>query len=184
MFLNKCLIGEDEVAILYKGGLVKLKNGKFYSLRNCEFLPGGRLVIGIEESISENYRASRIKERKIVKGEVLLRESDIVFENTKLNPVSIQIQHENVHKEFEKENGNESYFVISLVLIAGLFVSLFKKLAGINKELNSGSCQIRHSHAMMRISDLESKMLRKKVIDGGKAVKQKLDERKKKSQDV
>ena len=63
--MNKCLIGEDEVAILYKGGLVKLKNGKFYSLRNCEFLPGGRLVIGIEESISENYRASRIKERKI-----------------------------------------------------------------------------------------------------------------------
>ena len=126
--MNKCLIGEDEVAILYKGGLVKLKNGKFYSLRNCEFLPGGRLIIGVEESISENYRASRIKERKIVKGEVLLRESDIVFENTKLSPISIQIQHENIKKEFEKVNGNESYFIISLVLILGLLISLFKKL--------------------------------------------------------
>ena len=128
MFLNKCLIGEDEVAILYKGGLVKLKNGKFYSLRNCELLPGGRLIVGIEESISENYRVSRIKERKIVKGEVLLRESDIVFENTKLDPISIQIQHENIKKELEKVSGNESYFIISLVLILGLLISLFKKL--------------------------------------------------------
>ena len=55
---------------------------------------------------------------------------------------------------------------------------VLKKVSGLDRKLKHGSCEVRHQQAITRIAKLEGKVLRKQVVDGGKAVKAKLDERK------
>ena len=68
--------------------------------------------------------------------------------------------------------------------IIGVFlIYTLKKLSGLDRKLKHGSCEIKHQQAITRIAKLEGKVLRKQVIDGGKKLKAKLDERKKEKGD-
>ena len=183
--MNKCLINNGEIGILYKGGLVKLSDGNFYRLTDCEFSPGGRLVIGVEESPERRFKEERKEEIKYSKGEVLLRDDEFSFSETKLNPISIMMMPSQKEKPYLKsEDTLTDLFPASFLFVCGLIGVLFKKLAGVNRQINSGTCEMRHYEAMTRIAKVEGKLLRKQAIDGGKKIKQKFDENKNKNSDV
>ena len=183
--MNKCLIDNGEVGILYKGGLVKLSNGDFYYLKDCDFSTGGRLVIGIEESPERRFKEERKEEVKYSKGEALLRDTEFSFSETKLSPISIiMMPTEESAPLVKRENTYDDLFPVSFIFFISCIGVLFKKLAGINRQINSGTCEMRHYEAMSRIAKVEGKLLRKQAIDGSKKIKQKFDENKNKNSGV
>lgn len=171
-----CEIKEGEIGTLLKGGLVRLRDGSVYHLKDCSFGVGGRLVL--------NATTPPIKKEIEVKGASNL-------EGVSLSLIDTQLLVEEMPVLFISEQATlapdpEPPLEIESTILGGLSLGLafvFKKLAGLDRELRAGSCEIRHQEAITRIAKLEGKVLRKQLVDGAKFVKSKIDERKETSEE-
>jgi hypothetical protein len=167
-----CVITEGVTAQLLKDGLVRLNDGSVYNLNDCKLEPGGRIVLamGIEKPKSKH----RYKPKPKVKGEVFLEDIEVsLYEDTlKTQEIILQPPKE-APPPFEPPATLVPFTVVGATLLYVL-----KKVSGFDRKLSHGSCEVRHQQAITRIAKLEGKVLRKQVVDGGKTVKTKLDERK------
>lgn len=173
-----CEIKEGEIGTLLKGGLVRLRDGSVYHLKDCSFGVGGRLVLSV--SMPKPIFKKKIE----VEGASNLEGVPISLIDTQLSvkeiPTFVISEHVLVASEPEPPLEIES------TLLGGLSIGLaflFKKVTGLDRELKAGSCEIRHQEAITRIAKLEGKVLRKQIVDGAKFVKSKIDERKETSDD-
>ena len=165
-----CIIGEGEEGTLLEGGLVRLKNGDLYYLSDCQLKAGGKLILGVGI-----VRASpKPKPKPKVKGEVIFDNVEIPFVSS-LMPPTVVIETGVSEPPPAPRAVQMPYSPFAIIGVA--LVLVFKKLSGLDRELKSGSCPIRHQEAITRIAKLEGKVLRKQVIDGGKKVKEFADKR-------
>lgn len=182
-----CEIKEGDEVYLAKGGKVFFKStGHLYDLSNCK-ISGGRIIVGIEESdeaFDNNlhiYKNKNIKKRQqFKKGKVLLEDFDISLGDLKLKNPYVEIKSV-VHEKKLEEVQNKVDVPITTLPFAIAFSCifyLFKKISGLDRKLNAGTCEVRHAEAIKRIASLEGKVLRKQIIDGGKAIKNKIDKNK------
>jgi hypothetical protein len=163
-----CEIKKGMEVYLLKGGLVKLPDGSVYALSDCSFT-GGKIILGIGEYVPPRPKKKVIK----VNGIPLLEEDHIDFGDYNLRPVELVL---NPIKEPEPEPP-VSYTLPFALIGAGLLFAL-KKISGLDRKLKTGSCEVRHQEAIVRIAKLEGKVLRKQVMDGGKKIKEKFIDKK------
>lgn len=168
-----CTITKGQKAILLKGGLVRLENGDVYKLSDCHLENGARLVLGVATVRKKKHIAKKQS------GVVLLNDMENVSFISHLDPPEVAyIKIKHPPQIVKKEIPSSPFIAIGLV-----FLLVVKKIAGLNKELKTGSCPIRHQEAITRIAKLEGRLLRKQIIDGGKKVKEHLDSKKKDPED-
>ena len=168
-----CVINTGDVAYLIKGGNVLLPDGYIYPLSSCKWL-GGKLILGIGE-VKRSPPLKRKVKKKDSKSEgvVLIKGDEIDLGEYNLEPVIMTLN----TPPPSPPPPPPSYLLPFSIIGVGLLYSI-KKLSGLDRKLKHGSCEVRHQEAINRIAKLEGKVLRKQVVDGGKAVKAKLDERK------
>ena len=162
-----CIIGEGEEGTLLEGGLVRLKNGDLYYLSDCQLKAGGKLILGVG-IVREKPKP---KPKPKVKGEVIFDNVEMPFVSS-LTPPTVVIETGAPPPPPPVQMPYSPFAVIGVALVL-----VFKKLSGLDRELKSGSCPLRHQEAITRIAKLEGKVLRKQVIDGGKKVKELADKR-------
>jgi hypothetical protein len=166
-----CKISEGEIALLLPDGKVRLEDGSVHYLRQCELLPGARLLLGVREYTHK-------KKKPPIKG-VYNADRDMVdFEISPLVLKEIIVPKKDPLPPQVSEPESNYLHVLAPITIAAL-AYLFKKVAGLDNKLTSGSCEVKHQVAMDRIAKLEGKVLRKQIIDGGKLVKEKISKDKK-----
>jgi len=165
-----CVITEGITAQLLKGGLVRLNDGSVYRLEDCKLEAGGRLVL----AVGIKREKPRPKPRLKIVGEVNLEGVEV-----SLGDFSLETQEIILHPPKEPPPPFEPpATLIPFSVVGATLLYLLKKVSGLDRKLKHGSCEVRHQEAITRIAKLEGKVLRKQVVDGGKAVKAKLDERK------
>jgi hypothetical protein len=167
-----CLITEGVTAQLLKDGLVRLNDGSIYYLKDCKLEAGGRIVLamGIEK---DKPRAKPIPQPK-VEGEVNLEGIEVSLGDFSLETQEIILQPpKESPPPFEPPATLVPFTVVGATLLY-----ILKKVSGLDRKISHGSCEVRHQQAITRIAKLEGKVLRKQIVDGGKTVKAKLDERK------
>jgi len=182
-----CVIGQGEYAILLKGGLVKLKNGDVYHLSDCTLEAGGRLALSIGQVSSTKPPRSK-PPKKVIKGEVLFSDSEEVhfLEEGLREPVVVLKE---IRQEIQQPPPLPPPAEIPyspFVVMGGILMFVLKKVAGLDRVLKAGTCEMRHQEAIFRIAKLEGKVLRKQIVDGAKGVKgakEKWDSRKAKEED-
>ena len=165
-----CVITEGVTATLLKDGLVRLNDGSVYSLNDCKIEPGGRMVlaIGIEKP------KPKPKPKPKVEGVVNLEGIEVSFGDLFLETQEIILQPpKQAPLPFEPPNTLVPFTVVGATLLY-----LLKKVSGFDRKLSHASCVVKHQEAVTRIAKLEGKVFRKQIVDGGKAVKSKLDEKK------
>lgn len=168
-----CVIKEGVVGQLLKGGLVRLNDGSIYYLKDCKFEVGGRIVLAM--GIQKPRPKPRPQPK--VEGEVNLDGINVSFGDFSLETQEIILQPpKESPPPFEPPATLVPFTVVGATLLY-----LLKKVSGLDRKLSHGSCEVRHQQAITRIAKLEGKVLRKQIIDGGKTVKAKLDERKAKN---
>lgn len=173
-----CEIKEGDEVYLVKGGKVLFPDGSIYDLRDCQ-LSGGRLILGIEEDAEDNWpkKLTRSVEKKKTGGKEFVFESkDIDLGEYNLETNAVEIVSIEDKKEINETNEYMSFLPLAIIC-AGLLYAL-KKVSGFDRELKKGTCEMRHAEAVVRIAKLEGKVLRKQIIEGGKKVKEKFDEKK------
>ena len=178
-----CEIKEGDEVYLIKGGKVLFPDGSIYNLQDCQ-LTGGRLIMGVEEGIEEQRpkkRFRRVKKKKVGGGkEFVFEGKGIDLGEFKLETSVAEIVRIEDKKEVNETNEYISFLPLAIIGVGLLYV--LKKVSGFDRELRKGTCEMRHAEAIVRIAKLEGKVLRKQVIDGGKKVKEKIDERKEKDE--
>ena len=175
-----CVIGQGEYAILLKGGLVKLKNGDVYHLSDCTLEAGGRLALSIGQ-VSSPPRSKPSK--KVIKGEVLFSDSEGIhfLEEGLREPIVVLKE---LRQEIQQPPPLPPPVEVPyspFVVMGGVLMFVLKKVAGLDRVLKAGTCEMRHQEAIVRIAKLEGKVLRKQIVDGAKGVKgakEKWDKRK------
>ena len=162
-----CVIGEGEEGLLLKKGLVRLSNGQVYKLSDCDLKPGGRLILSME-SVEVESAPRKKPLPSPVKGEFLIKDNEgFSFVSGLDYPVVELISYEEVPPPPPPPEIPYTPFAV----VGGALLLLLKKVAGLDRALKSGSCEIRHQEAIFRISKLEGKVLRKQIVDGAKAAK-------------
>ena len=168
-----CKIENGEIGQLLKGGMVRLTHGEVYHLKDCTFGAGGRLVLSVVST-------PRIPQENPIKSSITLEYmgSKLIDPTLKTHPIPI-LYTQSLVAEQPKAPQEASITVETTLLATMGMMCLFvlKKVAGLDRELKAGSCQIRHQEAISRIAKLEGKVLRKQLVDGAKFVKDKLDKR-------
>lgn len=165
-----CVIGEGESATLLKGGYVRLLNGRIYHLSECDLKGGGRLVLSMGESYEEEMLppkrrgAPKVKE----KGVVILGDSSTYSFLSPLSTMEIPAISE-VHEPPPPPPVEIPYSPFAVV--GGVLLFMLKKVAGLDRQLKAGTCELRHQEAIVRIAKLEGKVLRKQIVDGAKTAK-------------
>lgn len=159
-----CVIGPGEEGILLKGGLVKLRNGEIYHLSDCELRPGGKftLSLGTVRAPKKTYRPV-----EKVKGKVL------IGQDTEITLVGVLERPSVEMISFKEEPPPPPQVETPVAPFAGVgmvLLMVIKKVAGLDRQLKAGSCEIRHQEAIVRIAKLEGKVLRKQIVDGAKTV--------------
>ena len=177
-----CVIKEGVEVYLISGGNVMFPNGDVYSLSDCK-LTGGTLILGVGEVEEESPYVRkalprRVKRKKNI-GKSLIIQDDVGFGDYSLD--SLDLKTLGVVEVPEKLESVDypNVDVVGFGVVFALIMTLFKKVAGLNRELKGGSCEVRHIEAITRISKLEGKVLRKQIVDGGKFIKEKYDNAKK-----
>jgi hypothetical protein len=168
-----CIIGEGEIGTLLKGGLVQLSNGDVYPLKDCQLKPGGRLSL----SVGSAPPAKIWKPQPKIKGVSILPSEMIGLGsgNLEVQPIALKTM-TSAPEPLPPPEVPMSPFAV----VGGVLLLVLKKVAGLDRQLKSGNCQLRHQEAITRIAKLEGKVLRKQIVDGAKFVKGKIDERKEK----
>lgn len=172
-----CIIGEGEIGTLLKGGLVKLSNGEVYYLKDCQLKPGGLLSLSVGSAPQEKKWKPKPKREEgvsILPSEMIGLGSG----NLEVQPIALK-EMTSAPEPLPPPEVPMSPFAV----VGGVLLLVLKKVAGLDRQLKSGSCQLRHQEAMTRIAKLEGKVLRKQIVDGAKFVKGKIDERKDKDED-
>ena len=174
-----CKIKEGDEVYLIKGGKVLFPDGSIYNLKDCQ-LSGGRLIMGIEEGIEERSGSKksikRDKKKKAGGKEFVFEGKGIDLGEFKLETSATEIVSIEDKKEVNEMNEYVSFLPLAIIG-AGLLYAL-KKVSGLDRELRKGTCEMRHTEAIVRIAKLEGKVLRRQIIDGGKKIKEKIDEKK------
>jgi hypothetical protein len=169
-----CVITEGITAQLLKGGLVRLNDGSVYRLDDCKLEAGGRIVLAVGIEREKPRPKPRPNPRPKIVGEVNLEGVEV-----SLGDFSLETQEIILHPPKEPPPPFEPpATLVPFTLVGAALLYLLKKVSGLDRKLKHGSCEVRHQEAITRIAKLEGKVLRKQVVDGGKAVKAKLDERK------
>lgn len=175
-----CKIKEGDEVYLIKGGKVLFPDGSIYNLKDCQ-LSGGRLIMGIEEGIEERSGSKKSikwdKKKKVGGKEFVFEGKGIDLGEYSLE-TSVTTEIVSIEDKKEVNEMNEYVSFLPLTIIgAGLLYAL-KKVSGLDRELRKGTCEMRHTEAIVRIAKLEGKVLRRQIIDGGKKIKEKIDEKK------
>jgi len=176
-----CIVRDGESVILVKGGYVLFKDGSLYLLKDCKLEPGARLVLAISEPKKKSIPKRVYK--PYVKSDTFLEVSDVSLADVylEIEPVLMVNFNEDKRAEIaqpvEKKPQQSNISDIALPVVGVMLMYLLKKVSGLDKELKSGSCEIRHQEAVNRIASLEGKVLRKQIIDGAKFVKGQIDKR-------
>jgi hypothetical protein len=166
-----CVIGEGESATLLKGGYVRLLNGRIYHLSECDLKGGGRLVLSMGESYEEEMLppkrvgAPKVKE----KGVVILGDSSTYSFLPPLSTMEIPVISEVQEPPPPPPPVEIPYSPFAV--FGGVLLLMLKKVAGLDRQLKAGTCELRHKEAIVRIAKLEGKVLRKQITDGAKTAK-------------
>ena len=163
-----CVIGEGESATLLKGGLVRLLNGDIYHLSDCELKAGGRLVLSLGESQDTPKR--KVAKPPRVEGVAMLGDSS---EYSFVSPLTLEevVLISEVQQPPPPPPPPPEIPYSPFSVVGGVLLYVLKKVAGLDRELKAGSCEIRHKEAIVRIAKLEGKVLRKQIVDGAKTAK-------------
>lgn len=167
-----CVITEGVIATMLKDDLVRLNDGSIYKLKDCKLESGGRIVLAI--GIGKPKPKRRYKPRPKAEGIVNLEGVEVSLGDFSLETQEIILQ---PPKE-EDPPFEPPVALVPFTVVGATLLYVLKKVSGFDRKLSHGSCAVKHQEAVTRIAKLEGKILRKQVIDGGKTVKAKLDERK------
>lgn len=173
-----CVIGSGETGVLLKGGLVRLLNGDVYLLSDCTLKGGGTLVLAVGQ-VQAPQAPKKVRGKEKLKGVSLLDDTLSFSFIPSLPPPQVRLISEAHEPPPAPPTAEVPY--TPFALLGGALLFAFKKLAGLDRQLKSGSCEIRHREAIVRIAKLEGKVLRKQVVDGvktAKGLKEKLEEKK------
>lgn len=172
-----CEIKKGDIVYLVKGGKVLLPNGFVYPIDSCKWL-GGKIILGVQEV---GQKPVRKKPKKPVLNQPFPLDIDLVdLGEYELKSTEIVISPPKTVKDIPTPPS----YTLPFTVIGIFLLYTLKKLSGLDRKLKHGSCEIKHQQAITRIAKLEGKVLRKQVIDGGKKLKAKLDERKKDEQET
>jgi len=151
-----------------------LEDGSVYYLKDCKLEGGGTLILSVGETKDPPLRA-----KPRVKGEVIFPKEALRGFIEGLEAPVIHLAHIET-KPSEKPLIDSSMLDHApLTVVGGLLLFLLKKVAGLDRALKAGSCELRHQEAIIRIATLEGKVLRKQIVDGAKTaygLKKKLSE--------
>jgi hypothetical protein len=163
-----CTINPGDEVHLVKGGYVLLPNGELHKSKDCVW-KGGVISLKIVTP-----RPKPIPKPSKKEGVTMITGGDVSIGEYTLEPITISY--------LRQEEPEPSPPLISdpapLAIVGAVLIYALKKVAGLDRELKSGSCEIRHQQAVIRIAKLEGKVLRKQIVDGAKLVKEKVSREK------
>jgi len=159
-----CVIGEGVRATLLKGGLVMLEDGSIYHLSDCTLKAGGTLSLSIS-AVPVKSSPNRIK----IEGVSLLSLDHLERFTGGLEAPVVRLTRQEIKAPLPLPPVAEVPYT-PFALIGASMLLLLKKIAGLDKQLKAGTCEMRHVEAINRIASLEGKVLRKQIVDGGKFV--------------
>lgn len=166
-----CDIRDGEIGTLLKGGLVRLRDGSIYRLKDCSFGEGGRLVLSTGEPSKRRARAPSPKKKKY-EGKANLDGLEITFLDNDLRAPSVVMREmKEVIEQPPPQPKIDSVDMGVLSAVGATLLFVLKKVSGLDRKLKDGSCAVRHQEAIVRIAKLEGKVLRKQLVDGAKTAK-------------
>lgn len=174
-----CRIKSGMSVQLVSEGRVLFPDGSLYYLKDCTLETGARLVLAVGTEDKPPPVRRRVKPKpKPLPSDNFMEQDEISLADLSLKTEAITLQVPPPEPLPEPPLGVSE---VAITTIGATLLWVLKKVSGLDNQLKSRSCAVRHQEAMTRIGKLEGKVLRKQIVDGGKFVKGQLDKRKEKA---